>query len=143
MLSFSKIRVVFFAIYGERNEITLFELFFIFEGDMKESEFQGKLIKEIKQRFPGCIVLKNDSSYIQGIPDLLILYEENWAALECKRSSSAHRRPNQEYYVEKMDAMSFASFIFPENKEDVLDDMEHTFERRSRRRTRHTRSKQS
>jgi hypothetical protein len=109
---------------------------------MKESDFQAKLIKEIKQRFPGCIVLKNDSSYIQGIPDLLILYEENWAALECKRSSSAHRRPNQKYYIEKMDAMSFASFIFPEIKEDVLDDMEHTFERRSRRRTRNSRRKQ-
>ncbi len=110
---------------------------------MKESDFQAKLIKEIKQRFPGCIVLKNDSSYIQGIPDLLILYEENWAALECKRSSGAHRRPNQKYYIEKMDAMSFASFIFPEIKEDVLNDMEHTFERRSRRRTRNSRRKQS
>lgn len=100
---------------------------------MRENEFQAKLIKEIKQRFPGCIVLKNDSSYIQGIPDLLILYEDQWAALEVKRSATSTKRPNQEYYVEKMDAMSCAYFIFPENKEEVLDDLEQTFERRTRR----------
>lgn len=94
---------------------------------MRENEFQSKLIKEIKQRFPGCIVMKNDSSYIQGIPDLLILYENNWAALEVKRSSNSKRRPNQEYYIKKMDDMSFASFICPDNKEEVLNDLENSF----------------
>ena len=85
-----------------------------------ERDFQSRLIKELKQIFKGCIIMKNDSSYIQGIPDLLILYRDKWAALELKKSETASHRPNQEYYVELMDEMSYASFIYPENKEEVL-----------------------
>lgn len=85
-----------------------------------ERDFQRELIKELKKIFVGCIVLKNDSSYIQGIPDLLILFEDRWASLELKKSETASHRPNQEYYVELMDKMSFSRFIYPENKEEVL-----------------------
>lgn len=96
-----------------------------------ERDFQRNLIKELKDIFVGCIIMKNDSSYIQGIPDLLILYKDRWAALEVKKSATASHRPNQEYYVDKMDEMSYASFIYPENKEDVLDELQQTlFSRR-------------
>lgn len=96
-----------------------------------ERDFQRNLIKELKDIFVGCIVMKNDSSYIQGIPDLLILYKDKWAALEVKKSATASHRPNQEYYVDKMDEMSYASFIYPENKEAVLDELQQTlFSRR-------------
>lgn len=91
-----------------------------------ERDFQKNLIKELKDIFVGCIVMKNDSSYIQGIPDLLILYNDKWAALEIKKSRAASHRPNQEYYVDKMDDMSFARFIYPENKEVVLDELQQT-----------------
>lgn len=94
---------------------------------MLESKFQSDLIKELKSRFEGCIVMKNDASYIQGIPDLLILYEDKWAALECKRSANASHRPNQDYYVDRMNNMSFASYICPENKKEVLDGLEQSF----------------
>lgn len=93
-----------------------------------ERDFQAKLIKEIKERFPGSIVMKNDSSYIQGIPDLLVLYRDKWAALEVKRSRTASHRPNQEYYVGLMNEMSFAEFISPETKEDVLHELQNVFE---------------
>ena len=95
---------------------------------MKESKFQRDLKKELKQMFPGCIVAKMDSGDIQGIPDLLILYKNKWAALENKRSANASKRPNQEYYVTKMNEMSFSRFIYPENKEEVLNDLRKTFE---------------
>lgn len=93
-----------------------------------ESDFQGKLIKELKTMFPGCIVMKNDSSYIQGIPDLLLLYRDKWASLECKKNANATKQPNQEYYVGLMNEMSFAKFIYPENKEEVLDELQQAFE---------------
>lgn len=93
-----------------------------------ERDFQSGLIKELKQLFPGCVVLKNDSSYIQGIPDLLVLFNDRWAMLEVKRSSSASHRPNQEYYVDLLDKMSFSRFICPENKEEVLHELESTFQ---------------
>lgn len=99
----------------------------------KESKFQSDLIKELKGKFPGCIVMKNDPNYIQGIPDLIILHGDRWASLECKKSSSAHHQPNQDYYVEKMNAMSFSAFIFPENKEEVLNDLERSFTRNQER----------
>lgn len=85
-----------------------------------ERDFQAKLIKELKVIFKGCIIVKNDPNYIQGIPDLLILYNDRWAALEVKKSATAHHQPNQEYYVDLMDQMSFAAFIYPENKEEIL-----------------------
>ena len=85
-----------------------------------ERDFQAKLIKELKVMFKGCIIVKNDPNYIQGIPDLLILYNDRWAALEVKKSENAHHQPNQEYYVDLMDQMSFAAFIYPENKEEIL-----------------------
>ena len=85
-----------------------------------ERDFQAKLIKELKVMFRGCIIVKNDPNYIQGIPDLLILYNDRWAALEVKKSEHAHHQPNQEYYVDLMDQMSFAAFIYPENKEEIL-----------------------
>lgn len=97
-------------------------------GDfMKESVFQNQLISELKRRFEGCIVLKNDASYIQGIPDLLVLYNDIWFALECKKNDTAHKQPNQEYYVKKMNDMSYATFINPNNKEEILNDLEQTF----------------
>lgn len=84
-----------------------------------ESGFQDRLRSELEELFPGCMIFKMDQ--IQGIPDLLILHGNRWASLECKKSARAARQPNQEYYVGLMDEMSFSSFIYPENKDEVLD----------------------
>lgn len=96
----------------------------------RESQFQAELVKDLKRLFRDCLILKNDSGYIQGIPDLLILYGSSWAALEVKDSLDAHRQPNQEYYIEELDNMSFASFICPENKREVLYELQQTFKSR-------------
>ena len=92
-----------------------------------ESKYQKELIRKLQDIFVGCIVVKNDPNYIQGIPDLLILYKDKWAALECKRNCKASHRPNQDYYVSKMEEMSFAPFIFPENEEFVLNRLKRYF----------------
>lgn len=94
----------------------------------KESAFQKGLINDLKKRFPGCMVLKNDPNYIQGIPDLLVLYEGRWAALECKKAKQASHQPNQDYYVERMNEMSFSRFVYPENKEIILDELQQSFQ---------------
>ncbi len=91
--------------------------------------FQAKLKKEIKGMFPGCIVTKLDSGDIQGIPDLLILHKDKWATLECKKSSNANVQPNQPYYVETMNQMSFSRFIYPENKDEVLSELKEMFDK--------------
>ena len=89
-----------------------------------ENKFQANLIKELRKTFRGCLVVKLDANYIQGIPDLLILYKDRWAALECKISKKASVRPNLKYYVDLLDNMSFARFIFPENKKEVLHELQ-------------------
>lgn len=93
----------------------------------RESMFQRGVIRELKRLFSGCIVIKLDSSHIQGIPDLLILFKDKWASLECKRSAEACRQPNQAYYVDLMNKMSFSRFIYPENREEVLCELEQAF----------------
>ena len=93
----------------------------------RESKFQHEVICQLKHTFPGCIVMKNDANYIQGIPDLIILYKDMWAALECKRSKNESHRPNQDFYISLMDEMSYASFIYPENKEKVINELQQTF----------------
>lgn len=90
-----------------------------------ESGFQDRLVKELKETFPDCFTTKLEQP--QGIPDLLVLYEDKWAILECKREENAKRRPNQEYYVDKFNKMSFSSFIYPENKDEVLDKLKKIF----------------
>lgn len=94
----------------------------------KESVFQHKLIEKLKRIFPGCMVLKNDPNYIQGIPDLIIVYNNRWAMLECKKQIFANRQPNQEYYINKLNEMSFARFISPETEEEVLNELKRTWE---------------
>ena len=94
---------------------------------MLERDYQRGLIKRLKCRFPGCIIVKNDAQLKQGIPDLLILFKDKWVALEVKNSSTASHRPNQDYNVERMNNMSYASFIFPENEEKVMHELEEVF----------------
>ena len=104
-----------------------------------ENEFQRDLIKEIESRLPGCMVLKNDPNYIQGIPDLTVLYKKKWGVLECKKSKDASFRPNQERYISSLNEMSFAASIYPENKEEVLDALQQSLQ--PRRHSRISRSK--
>lgn len=90
-----------------------------------ESDYQAYLKKKIKERLPDCIVAKEDCNDIQGIPDLIILLGKKWATLEVKKSLEDRKkpRPNQEYYVNRMNDMSFSRFIYPENEKEVLDEL--------------------
>lgn len=94
---------------------------------MLERKFQSELIKELKKRFPGCMVLKNDANYIQGFPDLTILHKDHWAVLECKKGEKEKHQPNQDYYVEKLNGMSYSAFICPENKQQIMSELEKIF----------------
>ena len=98
---------------------------------MTENTFQSKIIQKIRNLFPGCIILKNDPNYLQGFPDLLILYHNKWAALEVKDSEQASEdpslQPNQAHYITVLDRMSYASFIYPENMKRILNELQQTF----------------
>lgn len=91
---------------------------------MLERDYQAYVIKKIKRLLPGCVILKNDSGYMPGVPDLTILHGPRWAMLEVKISKAARNQPNQTYYVEELDRMSFAAFIYPSNEEYVLNDLQ-------------------
>ena len=94
-----------------------------------ESDFQKDLMDEIKRLYPGCVIMKNDPNYIQGIPDWTILYKDKWVALEAKKEKGAEKQPNQDYYVDKLNFMSYSNFVYPENKDKVLRDIEKIFKR--------------
>jgi hypothetical protein len=89
--------------------------------------FQYQMRKRLEREFPGCIVLKNDPSWIGGIPDLLMVWGPHWAALETKAEPKSKRQPNQPFYVDKMDRMSYASFVSQDNVEEVIDEIHRSF----------------
>lgn len=93
---------------------------------MTEASYQKHIIERLKQEYPGCLVIKNDANYIQGIPDLLCLIGDKWLMLEVKISRLANHQPNQDYYVDKLNDMSFAAFIYPENEEDIFNGIQQT-----------------
>lgn len=95
---------------------------------MLESEYQAGLIKRIHLRFPGCWVLKNDTDYQQGVPDLTVFWGPFWAMLEVKASRDSKTQPNQPFFVDKAMGMSFGAFIYPENEREVLDHLQQAFE---------------
>ena len=95
---------------------------------MLERDYQKRVITRLKKIFPGCVILKNDAQLKQGIPDLLVLYKDRWATLEVKNSESAKHRPNQDYNVEKLNDMSYAAFIYPENEEKIFSELKEVFE---------------
>ena len=107
---------------------------------MLERKFQAQLICEITEMFPNCVVLKNDPNYIQGFPDLTILTDKGWALLECKKSKDEKHQPNQDYYIDWAKKNSYGSFIFPENKEEVLCELQSALQ--SNRKTRVSKRKQ-
>lgn len=90
---------------------------------MLENKFKTNLVRTIKDSLPGSIIVHLDPTERQGLPDLLVLHRDKWAALEGKNPASAPKRPNQEYYVNRFNAMSFARFIYPENAKEVLDEL--------------------
>lgn len=91
---------------------------------MNESHYQRRLVNHIKNRWPDCFVMKNDATQTQGVPDLLILFNGSWAMLEVKMEDDSSRQPNQDYYIERFNGMSFAAFINPGNEEVVLNDLQ-------------------
>lgn len=94
----------------------------------RESQYQNAVIRRLRREFNGCYIFKNDTSYIQGIPDLTILFRDMWAALEVKTSADAPHQPNQDYYIQELNEMSFAAFIYPENEEDIFRELHFAFE---------------
>ena len=94
---------------------------------MTENKYQAKLIKKLERMFPGCIIMKTDSGHRQGLPDLLILWRQYWAALEVKASATTLSQANQSHYIELLDDMSFSAYIYPENEEEVLSALQQAF----------------
>lgn len=114
--------------YNEREGMC--HVFHAKELSLRENRYQASLIKRIYKRLPGCLVLQNDSALVQGIPDLTVLWRITWAALEVKTSEEAPHQPNQDFYIDKLDGMSFAAFIYPANEEAVLNELQQEFENR-------------
>lgn len=101
---------------------------------MRETKYQAHVVSRLEETFVGCLVIRNDPQYRQGIQDILVLYRDTWAALEVKASKDAPERPNQGYYVEQLNAMSYSSFIYPENEEQVFDELQLAFNNRRKAR---------
>lgn len=94
-----------------------------------ENEYKRGLKKRIEERFPGCLVLKNDEQLLQGIFDMTILYGPYYAVLEVKRNEDAPMRPNQPYYLDRVIRMGGIAFIiYPENEAEVLDEVQRAFQ---------------
>ena len=95
---------------------------------MRESEFEFHVVKRLERSFPGAINLKIFPGYIQGFPDRIVLWNDRWAAYEVKKHQNAHKQPNQDYYINLLDRMSFGAYVYPENEEDFFNEIQRAFE---------------
>ncbi len=90
--------------------------------------YKAGLIPRIIQRFGAdrTRVQANDPNVPgqQGIPDLTVFVGPMWFLLEVKASEKSKLRPNQEWWIEKWAEVTFCSFIYPENEEEVFRAME-------------------
>ena len=93
-----------------------------------EREIQPRIIAGIKRRLPGVQIFKGDTRFQQGTPDLIVLYKDRWAMLEVKKSSTASRQPNQDYFIGLLNQMSYAALIHPDNEEDILNELQRTLQ---------------
>lgn len=94
----------------------------------RESRFQTQYQNMLEREFPGLIIVKVQTGYIQGFTDRLLLYADKWAALEFKRSADEVPQVNQPYWVDRLNRMSYAAFVYPENGREVLRDLQFTFQ---------------
>jgi hypothetical protein len=92
-----------------------------------EKKFEKDFIDRLKEEFPGCEIIKGNSAMRQGVPDRLLLWEDHWAFLEFKREEGSDREENQEYYIEKFNDMSYASFVEPSNADEVISEIQQAF----------------
>ena len=98
---------------------------------MLESEFRKAFLEEVQNRIDplnkGFLFFLNASNAFRSFPDIVILGSHKWAALEFKKSKRASHQPNQEYYINKLNEIGYASFVYPENAEEILNDLEELF----------------
>lgn len=100
-----------------------------------EADYKPQLMQRIAQRFSryGFVRFQHNDPNApesQGIPDLTVYIGDWWCLLEVKRSEKSKKRPNQDYYIELYGSTTFASFICPENEEEVLNALERSLEAR-------------
>jgi len=96
---------------------------------------EGKFKKKFKKDFlavrPDVVIFEPDASRRRSDPDMLIIDGDGerqiWAALEFKESEDADHQPNQDYRVEKLSKKGYASFVYPENAEEVFHELEQLF----------------
>lgn len=90
-----------------------------------EKDFQKLFLDKVKLLKPGAIILKNDARYRQGIPDWIVLHITGTFVFEIKAHSKASKQPNQHYYIGQLQKMGyFARFVYPENMQEVLDEIQ-------------------
>ena len=92
-----------------------------------ENVYQSKILKRLKEEFPGGISMKNDATYRQGYPDLIYTYGKT-IHLETKRDKKSSFRPNQNLYLDYINAQGgFARAINPQNEDEVFEEIHQYF----------------
>jgi len=96
---------------------------------MLESAFKKNFITELNVRLaPIDLEYIHTRSHNRSFPDLLILGPgSTWAALEFKAAEEADHQPNQAWYINRLNHWAYATFMYPENREEVLGDLEKLF----------------
>lgn len=85
-----------------------------------EKKVQTKLIKFLRSK--GFYVIKTHPGMgtPTGCPDVIALGEGFYCCFECKGSKVSKWQPLQRETIEKLNVMSFAWAVYPENYDDVI-----------------------
>ena len=85
-----------------------------------ENKFKDKIKKRLNL-FPNSYHFTKEAVSLRVIPDIIGCSNGKFFALEVKASRNSNKTEMQKHILEKIKrAGSFASFIYPENEEEVL-----------------------
>lgn len=90
---------------------------------MKEADFQKKVIAWLKKQ--GCLVLKYEQNATTraGVADVFFCKEGFYGFIETKKAKNSPLRPGQKEFIEKMDEWSYGRICYPENFEQIKEEL--------------------
>jgi hypothetical protein len=89
----------------------------------READLQSKFLSSLRKLGYKCFKQQMNATTRAGTPDAFIFKEGFWGWIEFKQHKNSKARPGQKENVEWAKENSWGSFVYAENKDEVLKEL--------------------